>query len=106
MQGTNASAILRASDRCESNFDMAQLTSTDLIKILVHVTLILVIPMVGGAVVGIVIDRIFDTSPIFVFGGFGAGNIIAVIGILVYIRTHAPASSSERDEELVDGRDA
>lgn len=85
---------------------MAQLTSTDLLKILVHVTLILGIPMLGGAVAGIVIDRILDTTPIFVFGGFAAGNIIAIVGILLYIRAHAPARSPERDNELADGRDA
>lgn len=85
---------------------MAQLTSTDLVKILVHVTAILAIPMLGGAVAGIVVDRILGTTPIFVFGGFAAGNIIAIIGILLYIRTHAPAPTPERDEELADGRDA
>ncbi len=76
---------------------MAQLTSTDLIRILGHVTAILVIPMVGGAVAGLVIDAILRTSPLFAFAGFAGGNIIAVVGILLYIRTHAPRAANHPD---------
>lgn len=85
---------------------MAQLTSTDLIRILGHVTAILVIPMVGGAVAGLVIDAILHTSPLFAFGGFAVGNIIAVVGILLYIRTHAPGSSSDQPDRLADDQDS
>jgi F0F1-type ATP synthase assembly protein I len=85
---------------------MAQLTSTDLIRILGHVTAILVIPMVGGAVAGLVIDAILHTSPIFVFGGFAAGNIIAVVGILLYIRTHAPGASPDQPDGRADDQDS
>ncbi len=89
---------------------MTQLTSMDLIKILGQVSAIVVIPMLGGAVGGIVIDKILRTSPIFVFGGFAAGNIIAIVGILLYIRTHAPAKSVDRPDgdrsaDVADDRD-
>ncbi len=65
---------------------MAQLTPIGLVKIMGHVFLILLIPMVGGAVAGIVLDAILGTSPICVLSGFGVGNVIAIAGIWRYIR--------------------
>ena len=66
---------------------MAQLTPIGLVKIMGHVFLILLIPMVGGAVAGIVLDTILGTSPICVLSGFGVGNLIAIVGIWLYIRS-------------------
>ncbi len=68
---------------------MTQLTSIGLIKILGHVSAIMVIPILGGAVAGLVADRILGTSPIYVLSGFAAGNVIAILGIWLYIRAHA-----------------
>jgi hypothetical protein len=65
---------------------MEQLTPIGLVKILGQVTLILVIPMAGGAVAGIVLDAILGTSPICVLSGFGVGNVIAIAGIWLFIR--------------------
>ncbi len=65
---------------------MEQLTPIGLVKILGQVTLILAIPMAGGAVAGIVLDAILGTSPICVLGGFGVGNVIAIAGIWLFIR--------------------
>ncbi len=65
---------------------MEQLTPIGLVKILGQVTLILAIPMAGGAVAGIVLDAILGTSPICVLSGFGVGNVIAISGIWLYIR--------------------
>ena len=66
---------------------MAQLTPIGLLKILGQVTLILVVPMVGGAVAGIGLDAILGTTPICVLSGFGVGNLIAIVGIWLYIRS-------------------
>lgn len=66
---------------------MAQLTPIGLVKILGQVTLILVVPMAGGAVAGIVLDAILGTTPICVLSGFGIGNLIAIVGIWLYIRS-------------------
>jgi hypothetical protein len=66
---------------------MAQLTPIGLVKILGQVTLILVIPMAGGAVAGIVLDAILGTTPICVLSGFAVGNLIAIVGIWLYIRS-------------------
>lgn len=65
---------------------MAQLTPTGLIKILGLVTLIMVIPMVGGSVVGLVLDRVFGTSPLLVLLGMAVGSLIAAIGVWLLIR--------------------
>jgi hypothetical protein len=66
---------------------MAQLTPTGLIKIMGLVTLIMVIPMVGGAVSGLVLDGLLGTSPLLVLIGIGVGTLIAAIGIWFLIRT-------------------
>jgi hypothetical protein len=66
---------------------MAQLTPTGLIKIMGLVTLIMVVPMVGGAVSGLVLDGLLGTSPLLVLIGVGAGTLIAAIGIWLLIRT-------------------
>lgn len=64
---------------------MAQLTRTGLVKLLGLVTLIMVIPMVGGAVAGVVIDGMLGTSPLLVLGGLAVGSLIAAIGIRLLI---------------------
>ena len=65
---------------------MTQLTPLGLIKILVQVTAIMVIPMVGGAVIGLVIDGILGTSPLSVLLGLGGGSLISAIGVWLLIR--------------------
>ena len=68
---------------------MAQLTPTGLVKILGLVTLIMVIPIVGGAVAGLVMDGMLGTSPLLVVIGLGVGTLIAATGIWLLIRTGA-----------------
>ena len=65
---------------------MAQLTPLGLIKILGQVTAIMVIPMVGGAVAGLVADEMLGTSPMWVLIGIGVGTLISAIGIWLLIR--------------------
>lgn len=65
---------------------MAELTPLGLIKILGQVTAIMVIPMVGGAVAGLVIDGMSGTSPLFVLIGLAVGTLISAIGIWLLIR--------------------
>jgi len=65
---------------------MAQLTPTGLVKIMGLVTLIMVVPMVGGAVTGLVLDGLLSTSPLLVLIGVGVGTLIAAIGIWLLIR--------------------
>jgi F0F1-type ATP synthase assembly protein I len=65
---------------------MAQLTQMGLVKILAQVTAIMVIPILGGAVAGLILDRTLDTSPMLVLSGLAAGTLIAAIGIWLLIR--------------------
>ena len=65
---------------------MAQLTPIGLVKILGLVTLIMVIPMVGGSVIGLVLDGVFHTSPLLVLTGLAVGSLIAAFGIWLLIR--------------------
>jgi len=65
---------------------MSQLTPLGLIKILGQVTAIMVIPLVGGAVAGLVLDGSLGTSPLYVLVGMGVGTLIAAVGIWLLIR--------------------
>jgi hypothetical protein len=64
---------------------MAQLTPIGLVKLMGLVTLIMVVPMVGGAVAGVVVDGMLGTSPLLVLSGLGVGTLIAAIGIWLLI---------------------
>jgi ABC-type transport system involved in cytochrome c biogenesis permease component len=65
---------------------MAQLTPMGLVKILGQVTAIMVIPIVAGAIVGLVLDRNLDTSPLLVLCGLVGGTLVSAIGIWLLIR--------------------
>jgi hypothetical protein len=64
-----------------------QLTPSGLVKIFGLVTAIMVIPMVGGAVVGIILDATLRSSPLLALIGLAAGTLIAATGIWLLIRT-------------------
>lgn len=61
-------------------------TSPGPTRILGEVTLIMVVPMLGGVVFGFVLDAQAGTSPIFVLGGLVAGSVTSAVGIWLYIR--------------------
>jgi F0F1-type ATP synthase assembly protein I len=65
---------------------MKQLTPIGLVKILAQVTAIMVIPMVGGAVTGLLIDTALGTSPLFVLIGLLLGTAVSAVGIWLLIR--------------------
>ena len=65
---------------------MTQLTPVDLVRILAQVTLILVVCMVGGTVLGLVLDIWLGTSPILVLSGLAVGSLAAAAGVWLYIR--------------------
>ncbi|MGH2446722.1 MAG: AtpZ/AtpI family protein [Candidatus Limnocylindria bacterium] len=60
-----------------------------LVRILAQVTAIMVIPMVGGAVIGLVIDTTLGTSPLSVLIGLAIGTAISAVGIWLLIRAGA-----------------
>lgn len=61
-----------------------------LVRILGHVTLIVAIPMLGGALAGIALDNINGTAPAFTALCLSAGTIATVVGLWLYIRTNRP----------------
>jgi F0F1-type ATP synthase assembly protein I len=63
-------------------------------RILGEVTLIMAVPMLGGVVVGIVLDAQAGTSPIFVISGLVLGSLISALGIWLYIRKRRPRPPS------------
>lgn len=65
---------------------MAQLTPTGLVKLLGLVTLIMAVPIVGGAIIGLIADGALGTSPKWVLVGLGVGSLIAAIGIWLLVR--------------------
>lgn len=79
---------------------MTQLTPADLIRILGHVTLILVVPMVGGVVLGLVFDAMLKTSPLIVFSGLVVGSLAAAVGVWIYVRAHTRAAPRGKDERV------
>jgi hypothetical protein len=68
---------------------MAQLTPSGLVKIMGLVTLIMVIPIVGGSVAGLLLDGVFGTSPLLVLIGLVVGSLVAATGIWLLIRAGA-----------------
>ncbi|HET6381310.1 MAG TPA: AtpZ/AtpI family protein [candidate division Zixibacteria bacterium] len=52
-------------------------------------TLILVVPMVGGTVLGLALDAMLETSPLLVLSGLVVGSLAAATGIWLYIRSRA-----------------
>jgi hypothetical protein len=68
---------------------MAQLRPIGPIKALGLVTLIMVIPIVGGSVAGLILDGMLATSPLLVLAGLAVGTLIATIGIWLLIRIGA-----------------
>lgn len=73
---------------------MTQLTPIGLIRILGQVSAIVVIPMVGGAVAGLLLDGLLGTSPLCVLSGFAVGNLVAFSGIWLYIRAHGRSTDA------------
>ena len=61
-------------------------TSPGPARILGEVTLIMAIPMLGGVVIGLMLDAQAGTSPIFVLGGLVLGSLTSAAGIWLYIR--------------------
>ena len=74
-------------------------TSPGPARILGDVTLIMVVPMLGGVVVGLVLDAQAGTSPIFVLGGLLIGSLASAIGIWLYIRARRPRPPSAEPDE-------
>lgn len=87
-----------------------QLTPLGLVLILARVTAIMFIPIVGGALAGLVVDNVAGTSPAGFLVGFGIGNVVAIVGIALLIRSgqrklrQVPSDAPEAAMEALDVR--
>lgn len=66
------------------------------VKNLVLVTLIVAVPILGGAVAGILLDRNLSTTPIFMFAGMLLGGVMTVLGVAWLVRADRQANERER----------
>ncbi|HYM82823.1 MAG TPA: AtpZ/AtpI family protein, partial [Candidatus Dormibacteraeota bacterium] len=66
---------------------MTRLTPLGLFRILGQVTVIMFVPILGGTIVGIVLDRTLGTTPVLFLAAFGLGNLVAILGIALLIRS-------------------
>jgi len=79
---------------------MTRGTSHGLVRVLGHVSAIVVIPILGGAVIGIALDGVLRTTPLFVLSGFVIGNLVAAVGVWIYIRVNrARLAGGELDRQ-------
>ena len=53
--------------------------------VLAHVSLRVILPLLGGAIAGLVADRIGQTAPLFVLIGIAVGTIVSVLWLRAYI---------------------
>jgi hypothetical protein len=66
-----------------------------LVKILGQVTAIMMIPIFGSAVAGLILDKMLASSPLLVLVGLAVGTVIAAIGIRLLIRAGVRKGFSE-----------
>jgi hypothetical protein len=76
---------------------MAQLTPMGLVKLMGLVTLIMVIPIVGGAVAGLILDGMLATRGILVVAGLAVGTLIAALGVWLLIRAGVRRGYTQSD---------
>lgn len=65
---------------------MTRLTHGGLAKRLAAVTVIMTVPILGGSVAGILVDRLLGTSPAVLVTGFVIGNVVAALGVWLLVR--------------------
>lgn len=82
--------------------------------VLAHVSLRVILPLLGGAIAGLVADGIGDTAPQYVLIGMAVGTIVSVLWLRAYVVSnlrilrgdegrHA-GTGAEQDEQSTAGR--
>lgn len=57
-------------------------------RVLAQVTLIVVLPLVGGAIAGLVADGSLGTAPLFVLSGLAIGTLVTALWLRWFITTN------------------
>jgi len=69
-------------------------------RVLAQVTLIVVLPLVGGVIAGLVADGNLGTAPLFVLSGLAIGTLVTALWLRWFITTNM---ARLRGEDVVDG---
>jgi F0F1-type ATP synthase assembly protein I len=74
-------------------------------RVLAWVSLIVALPLVGGAVAGLVADGMLETSPLFVLSGLAIGTLVTALWLRGFITSNVarmrgtePPAGSDRGE--------
>jgi len=57
-------------------------------RVLAQVTLIVVLPLVGGVIAGLVADGTLGTAPLFVLSGLAIGTLVTALWLRWFITTN------------------
>ena len=66
--------------------------------VLAQVSLRVLVPMLGGAIAGLVADAIARTAPQFVLIGLAAGTLVSILWLATFIVSSAARLRREREE--------
>lgn len=69
--------------------------------VLAHVSVRVAVPLLGGAIAGMVADGLGGTSPLYVLIGLAAGTVVSVLWLRAYVV--ASLSDLRRDTGRVPG---
>jgi hypothetical protein len=58
-------------------------------KVLAHVSLRVIVPLLSGVIAGLVADGIGDTAPRYVLIGLAAGTLVSILWLASYIASNA-----------------
>ncbi|MCV0402103.1 MAG: hypothetical protein K5924_00170 [Chloroflexi bacterium] len=71
--------------------------------VLAHVSLRVIAPLLGGAIAGLVIDRIGQTAPQFALIGLAVGTLVSILWVRAYIASNVRRIRREGDATVAPG---
>ena len=77
-------------------------------RVLAQGTAIVALPLLGGVIIGLIADGVFETSPLLVLSGLALGSLVTAVTLSRYISNNAarlragaerrdPAATNERN---------
>ncbi|MEO7296075.1 MAG: hypothetical protein ABIZ57_08015 [Candidatus Limnocylindria bacterium] len=69
--------------------------------VLAHVSLRVIVPLLGGVIAGLVADGFGQTAPLFVLIGMAVGTIVSVLWLRAYIVSGARRLRRDDDDRAV-----
>jgi F0F1-type ATP synthase assembly protein I len=71
-------------------------------RVLAQVSLMVALPLLGGAIIGLVADNVLATTPLYTLIGLALGSLITAVLLLRYVVTNAArlrAGASRQDRD-------